>query len=218
MRMPLLNEKPMVNNKRYSLTYQFKQFDWDKGISFDDPLYDYESVLFSLPAAIRLANELHLAILGMTLDGKEHYRWDDNLFFNHTAINLIGATMYFLKKNISCNVTIAHVAAVLCHRDPNLICQMLSTDRETEIFVRQYRDTRELGVDGHFMGIKGSIETILGTIYNKEFFYLCTEGQYKPLLLTSEYLEAYNAVIDWAEDIYERYCPPKSSTTLNDAI
>lgn len=213
--MPLLNEKPMENNKRYSLTYQFKQFDWDKEIFFDDP---YKSQLyFPFPKAHKLALELHKAINGMITDGREHYRWEDHLYFNHNLVNMIAATMVFLNKHMPGNMTLAHVISVLCFRDTDLICNMLESDYETEIVARQYNETKKYQLDAHYISIKSFFETVLGKMHHKEFFFLCIKGYYNPDISISDLNQVYDEVMDWTEKLYKEYCP-KNQNKFNEAI
>lgn len=167
----------MIN--RLSLSYSFKSFDWNKEIVFDDPIKKDEIKYIS--QAMALARDIFLAI-----DRKEIYRMDDykiadNIYFRMAGENILGAAIYYFCKYIKkeyCNL--AYIVAFLCQEDDEIFVEVLKKDPETSIHVRSYGECRKNDAISQYQGIRSTLDTYLGQLYSKEFFYLSLNGKWNP--------------------------------------
>lgn len=164
---------------RLSLSYSFKSFDWNKEIVFDDPIKKDEIKYIS--QAMALARDIFLAI-----DRKEIYRMDDykiadNIYFRMAGENILGAAIYYFCKYVKreyCNL--AYIVAFLCQEDDEVFINTLKEDHETSIHVRSYGECRKNDAINQYQGIRSTLDTYLGQLYSKEFFYLSVYGKWDP--------------------------------------
>lgn len=170
-------EKATTPVIRPTLVYRLRSIDWNEDFCFENPIDKEEVNSFS--KALEIAQDIFRAIERSGMQYRENYRWDEHLYFKTQAENILAATIYYYCKHFPeeyCNL--AYIIATVCNPDITILMDLLSRDRETEVFVRGMKECHDYSSYSEYTGIRNELTTYLARLYTKEFLWLFKEGEY----------------------------------------
>ncbi len=99
-------------------------------------------------------------------------------FFNASAVAVLKAVIWFLKKNHPEFCTIPHVVELILTASDKELVGIITSDSETSGFVKSVKEAAEKEALEQLAGVTGTLANYISRVRTKEFYWICTGNDF----------------------------------------